>query len=522
MTRWRTAVVLLAVLAAMGAVLANGLVYDAAYLLHSDARLAAPIDWPGLLTERYWSYSLYRPLTLVVLGVQAWAGGGTMPSIFQATSLFLYAATALLLLRMLDRFAVPATAALLVTVLFAVHPVHVEVVASVVGQAELLVAIAFVVAILTWDRAGTDGARPRHLGILVLAVVTAAFAKEQGFLLPLVLLGQSILMPRTLPRATRARWLCLLSGISAVLWALHWQVTGSAAGEVPAAALAALRPGERALVSLGILPEMLRLLVFPLHLRAEYTPPELVLTPSLGWRPLVGGALVALGALALWRWRRTRPLAAFGVWLAGVTWLPVSSLVVPAGLLLGERVLFLPSLGLAIAAGGWLVPGARLAPTSLRLGWVVVALFAGRSALRCGAWHDQARFFEAMVHDAPRAYRAWLVRGTWQVEAGDLAGAEASLRRAHALWPHDPMVPDALGQLLRREGRCDEAIPVMREGLALAPDRTPLRARLGECLLAVGDRAAAASLAREAIARGETEFSGLLDRATSRVTADSD
>mgnify|MGYP001160158513 CR=1 FL=1 len=112
----------------------------------------------------------------------------------------------------------------------------------------------------------------------------------------------------------------------------------------------------------------------------------------------------------------------------------------------------------------------------------VLALALGiRSAARVRDWRSADVFYAAATRDTPNAYRAWFVRAMHEKTTGRSAEAEASLRHALALWPRVPVVYEELGQLLRANGRCEEAIPIFREGLALDTARTQLRAKLTEC-----------------------------------------
>src|SRR4029077_9972503 len=67
------------------------------------------------------------------------------------------------------------------------------------------------------------------------------------------------------------------------------------------------------------------------------------------------GLLLLIGILglgiALWKQRGAPRVAAFGIaWLC-LTLLPTSNFVVPAGIILSERTLFLPSFGALLAIG---------------------------------------------------------------------------------------------------------------------------------------------------------------------------
>src|SRR5207244_10750216 len=88
-------------------------------------------------------------------------------------------------------------------------------------------------------------------------------------------------------------------------------------------------------------------------------------TPSLAPWCALGLLCVAACAALLWlSWRRGRRLEAFGLGWIAIAFFPVSNLAVQVGVLVAERALYLPSVGLACAAGA-LLRGRE----SRRLGW---------------------------------------------------------------------------------------------------------------------------------------------------------
>src|SRR5439155_829363 len=85
------------------------------------------------------------------------------------------------------------------------------------------------------------------------------------------------------------------------------------------------------LAAVAALADVVRLLVFPLTLRVDYSPNErTAVTSPLDFRFAIG-LLCALtwAALLLLAWRRGRKLEAFGLGWIGVAFLPVANLLYP-------------------------------------------------------------------------------------------------------------------------------------------------------------------------------------------------
>jgi hypothetical protein len=150
--------------------------------------------------------------------------------------------------------------------------------------------------------------------------------------------------------------------------------------------------------------DVLRLLIFPLTLRVDYSPQErTVVTTPLDWQFAAGlvCAVAWVGALVVAR-KRGRTLEAFGLGWTAIALLPVANLLYPAGFYLAERTLYLPSAGLVLAVAAWL---ARLPREQLRPVVAALVLLGGiRSAVRVSVWRDDAHVTRSILHDSPRSY----------------------------------------------------------------------------------------------------------------------
>jgi len=499
--------------------LRNEFVYDDALVVLQNPLVHGLAHSRELWQSSYWPAGLlYRPATTQLFALE-WTLGGGSPVLFHAVGILLAALTALLVFRLCRRL-LPEPAAVLAAVLFALHPVHVEVVAGVVGQAELLAALCALLAVerfLAWSAEGeiAPGRRLLLAGLTLLGIL----AKETGYVIPLLLAAAHLTAVRQRRERPGNVYILQAAAVAAGLL-LRIMVLGSFAGESPATMLRGLNVGSRAVAMLAVVPEWVRLLLWPAHLQAEYGPPALPVSSLPGAAHIAGLALlIALLLLLLRSWRR-QPVLAFGLLWMLLALAPVSNVLAPTGILLAERVLFLPSVGLVIALGvgiAALLPAWRTAPPAARLatvgtGLALLALAGWKAVIRQAAWRSQDAFFAQLQQDAPRTYRAQFVASRYYYGEQRFAEAELAARRALALYPLDPQVHEQLGQVLRVQGRCAEALPILSEGVRLSPEGTTVRSRLIECALAVGDTARARAAATEAVRLGQPEFQHTLDR----------
>ncbi len=496
----------------------NRFVYDdVPVIVQNDLvhRLSAA---PALWRSSYWPAGmLYRPLTIQAFNLE-WVLGGERARVFHGVSILLAALTAVLVWRLARRLLPPSGAAV-AAALFAVHPVHVEAVANVVGQSELLAAIFTLLAVeryLAWREAAALG--PGHRLALAGLTLLAICSKETGYVVPLLLGIAELCRFRSPRRAVVPVFLWQAGAIVAVL-AIRFSVLGTLAGEAPAPSIAGLGPLTRAAGMLTIVPEWARLLFWPAHLQGEYGPPAVSLTGAPLGSYLLGAALL-VGALVLlaWGWYREKTLALGLLWMAAAL-LPVSNLIAPTGVLLAERTLFLPSVGAVLVAAIIAVRLAsllRATPVGLRVaaaaGIALIVAAGEQSAERATVWKTQSIFFAHLVDDAPRTYRAHYVASRFYYGEKRYPEALAEARAALALYRRDAHVHEQLGQVLRTMGRCEEAVPVLAEGVRLSPRETTVRSRLIECLLAGGDTAGARSVAADAVRAGLPEFEATLRR----------
>jgi tetratricopeptide (TPR) repeat protein len=265
---------------------------------------------------------------------------------------------------------------------------------------------------------------------------------------------------------------------------------------------------------LGTVPEWVRLFIWPAHLRADYAPQEFDAATRFAAPQLLGLLWLLLAGLSGVAARRRHPAITFGIAWTAVALLPVSNLLVPTGVLLAERTLLLPSIGVVIAVAGLAVPvWSHLRLTSRPLAWgalagvtAVLAAGAARSADRQAAWRDTPAVLTQLVQDAPLDYRAWLMYGGHLRQAGRVPEAKQAMLRAASLYRRDGRVYEDLGQLIRFESGCARAIPIFRHGLALDPGLPNARGRLYVCLLEQGDTTEAMTIAAEGARRGQWFF----------------
>jgi hypothetical protein len=476
-------------------------------LVHSLSNAGA------IFTSPYWPPpappDLYRPLASLLFALQ-WTLGDGSPTVFRALSIALYAAGSVSVL-MLARRMLPDTVALGAALLFAAHPVHTEAVALGVNQGELIVGLLSALAVSRYiDGRRGDAVSRADWAVIILSYAAGALVKENALVLPALLVAAELLLVPAVPMRTRVRSLapgyaCLVGVAMVVLAARSSALAGRVAGSFTAEALVGLGAGRRALTMLQVVPEWLRLLVWPAHLRIDYSPGEFVAATALGFRELLGIALIVVFlAVLIVSWRRA-PVIAFGLAWCAISLVPVSNVLVPTGVLIAERTLWMSSIGTVIAAGGavdlLLRHNSRIAVTRTiaAAAALLVIIGAVRSALRLRIWRNPQTLAFASVSDAPRSWRVQRAYGEALFDAGRPADAMNAYAQAITWAPEPWFLRNSLSRRLRVLGDDSAAAVQLEESLRQRPGQREATAELTAVWLALGRYADARRIADSVI-----------------------
>src|SRR5262245_17116211 len=172
--------------------LGNGFAYDDEGILPQNPTVTSG-DWVGALGRSWWPAAaagagLYRPVTSASFALE-WKLTGGSPTAFHAGDVLAHALVSLLVFALLLQLASPLAAAA-GGLLFAIHPLHTEAVANVVGRAELYAAAFYLLACLLYlkGRHWTGASHAlRLLGLGALYFLSLG-SKEIGVTLPGALL----------------------------------------------------------------------------------------------------------------------------------------------------------------------------------------------------------------------------------------------------------------------------------------------------------------------------------------------
>lgn len=478
------AVLVLALVPLLGAVRVPWF-WDDELLLEKRLSAANTPDLASVWSQPYWGpvgpADVYRPLGLSWIHAQR-QRFGTAVAGYHVVSLALHAACSLLVLAIASQLAGPAVG-WLAALVFAAHPVHVEAVAMVYGQLELLCALGVLLAVWLALRAhaGQGSAATRAWAGVIGVGALASFAKETALMLPalLALVRFCWFTPpadrqgRGLIRFARRlgpEALCALAMLPYLI--ARYRVLGALTIDPALTVSGGYTPGQRLHAVIVALAHGLRLTTVPTGQTLYYGH----LRDSIFGLPLleVLWLVMAVAGVSLLRPIVGRRVLAFGLGWFLIALFPVAN-VIPSGVLVAERTLYLPSVGIAFVLGALAarLPSADLVPARWAPAVVSAALLlaAGTTAAvtaRLGSAESQWRYTISRYPRSPLGHhllaesmlKRWLKTATVPT-AAELAEAEQEFARSLELNPenHDSLLGQGYVAYFRGDrSRLDELI----------------------------------------------------------------
>ncbi|MDQ2668190.1 MAG: hypothetical protein M3Z05_19640 [Gemmatimonadota bacterium] len=470
--------------------------YDDRSVILTNEKLHSFAHIPKLFGETYWPAYYggdgYRPLVTTLFSLQ-WLAADGAPWVFHALNILLALLVAVALY-WCARAVLPPLGAWVAAALFAVHPVHVEVTGNIVGQSELIVALCLLVAVGIYIRARRAGSLSVRSSSGILALFAAGLlAKEHAMVLPAILLAAEVtVLPGDAWRVRVQRIRTLMLALTAIALAylfVRGRIQSDLAGFLPYPVFRFLHmtAANRIGTMMNEIPRVAQLILFPIHLSADYSPPDVLIAegPALSQLP---GVFICLSAVLLAFVLRARArVASFGLLWVILSFLPVSNLIVPAGFITAERTLFFPSAGAVLMAGAlaeYVASHASVVRQRVAAGALALLLLAGlaRSIVRQRVWKNNDTFFLALMSDASNGYRAHFVHARYLGLHGHLRDMDMEYRRAIRMFPYDAGMTLSVADAYTRAGLCAPAVALFEWTFSVLPESGDGRYEYVYCL----------------------------------------
>jgi len=380
---------------------------------------------------------------------------GFAPAGYHTVNLLLHSGVTLLLWRLLRRLAVPG--AWVAAAVFAVHPLHVESVAWVIGRKDLLAALLYLSAVLGYIRFVEDGRWGRYLLALPLFVLSL-LSKSVVVTLPASLLIWHWWKQGRVTRTDVARvapFVLVGLGVTVTDWMFYKSLENVSFDYSWI---------ERVQIAAHALWFYVGKLVWPTELAIIY--PHWYVSAG---DPLAWGYILATGgvAAALWASRRRigrGPLA--GALFFAVTLSPTLGFVDYGYMrfsFVAERYQYLAGIGVIVTVVGTAAYGARRLSGARRTGVqaVVVAVLVVLGALswqHSEIYQNKFTYYRHIIALNPEARFAHFGLGNWYSDQGRHEEALAAYHNGYQSARKHPSDKDWVGFTLSSIGRASEAL----------------------------------------------------------------
>lgn len=477
----------------------NGFVFDDVHAIVRNPIVREGRFLLQAFTTDYWrgnsSDLLYRPLTIFSFGLNHLLHG-LRPMGFHLVNVLLHVFVSLAVVRLISLLFQDRALSLLAGVLFALHPIHTEAVASIVGRAELLMSLFCLLSIRFYLEASqsTDAQERRSFIVCLVCFFLSCLSKENGIATPALIFLAEIcvcLRLRDWSRFKRPQLsrLVLRYATLAAVALLYLLVRYLALGNLTLAHEA----GAHGMMFRGLLiglpwhlqfanaldyfARYLGLLFFPWQLSSDYSYNQLpIYNDVCRWPMGVGALALLLLLLTLATSTRRRTVVFFGIAFFLLSFLPVSNFIIPIVTILAERVLYLPSLGFLVALAWvflsllrWQSRTNTIRHATVSVLALLLVFYFARTILRNNDWRDEMRLFTSAIRACPNCANAHACLGDVFVDAGRWDDALRSYDRALEIIPqHGPFLANKAGILLKL-GRREEAMQAYREAVGYDP-----------------------------------------------------
>jgi tetratricopeptide (TPR) repeat protein len=460
------------------------LVWDDHYLIAENPFIRSPIFVAEVFRRHLFSESFsthYRPVQNLSYMPDYWLWGESTVG-YHCTNVLIHVLAAwllyLLLLRLLPVLwkggTAASTAALLIALVWLVHPVHNAAVAYISGRADSLAALFSLAAWLLWTspRGGCSLRIRAAAGLFAaLLFLLALCSKEIALVWALLFVLHALFFERSPGWRRRVPAIAGLA-CTVVVYALLRSLPEHRSA-VPGAAPEPF--GDRAVLMFRALGDYCRLMFAPVRLMMERSlgPADMYANRSAWWHGLASEYLSILGlaalAMAAWLCMRRgegRSLRCFGVLWFLMAFLPISNLI-PLNAEVAEHWIYTASIGFLLATAGTVVLlPRRVMRWSAALAFIATAALALRTSFRAADWVDGESFASRTIADGGATPRLLTYYANELGRKGKLAEQEQVYRKMLVIYPDFMTARINLGICLQKQGRTDEARPLLDIGHA--------------------------------------------------------
>jgi tetratricopeptide (TPR) repeat protein len=479
--------------------LSNGFVYDDQNQVVENTWIRNPGSIPEIFSSEVWGFTprersnYYRPIMHLIFMAE-YGIFGLSPAGFHLGNIVLNAGVVIMVFFVaLAFFPGRVLLSLLMSLIFALHPIHTEAVAWVSGVTELSYALFVLLALYFYIKA--DGRKGWQYILSVASFVLALLSKEQAISLLVFIVSYDALFRKEHFRGALKRYLPYVA-ITGIYFLIRTIAVG---GFVHTDKHAELSAFQYVINVFPLFAKYLVMLVLPVGLNVFH-----VFRPATSlFEPVTLGSIFLTGALLagmIFSFKKDRKIF-FSIILIVIPLIP--ALYIPAlGLnVFTERYLYLPSVGFAFLIGAVIehMKGINAQRVSAAVLLLVSVIYAAGTISRNAVWHNDFTLWNDAVRKSPDGAMSHYNLGLEYKKRGHTDKAISHFETALRLVPNFERARMELGLALAAKGFPDKAVEQFRSIIKQNPKNAEAYNNLGTVYGGIGMTEKAIEYFHEAI-----------------------
>jgi tetratricopeptide (TPR) repeat protein len=430
----------------------------------------------------------YHPFTTMIYFFEYnWFGLNPLP--YHLLNVLLHVLNVFLVFKFVERLSGKQMTALIVAVLFAVHPLHVESVAWISELKDVLYSCFFLLSMLAYLRYMKSGFQMRDYWASLLLFLASLFSKSAAVTLPLLLIAIDIYKGRKLNTKSILEKLpfILLSLLFGVLTMLSQKAQGSINVQ-----MFTFNPITRFFFLTSAISFYFIKLILPFGLSSmNYYP--ILHNGILPWQYY---ASILVIFFVIWFTFRKSPIRkeiTFGVSFFIISISVMLQIISVGSALTAERYTYISYIGLFYILGQWItsLASGQRKNTVIGILCFLILVFSVQTFARISVWQNGNTIDEDIIEHNPNVYIGYWMRGNLKRTQSDFQGALQDYSKAIKL---DPFSDDSYynrGNIYDRLGDPKSAIPDYNQAIKLNPKLADSYNNRGWAYFETGDSIAA-------------------------------
>lgn len=429
---------------------------------------------------------LYRPLTMASYAINHYVNSA--PVGFHVVNIIIHAVNSFLVFWLVNFLFKKKFLSYAVFLLFLAHPIHTEAVTSIVGRAELLSFLFGVAGICFFIK--------NNKTLSAASFLLALLSKESALMvLPIILYISVVFSDIKIGDSFKKLWFFSLPlGFYALLRykALGGYFLGDVVATTAENPLGFVSFSERISTAFKVLYMYFEKLIWPVHLSADYSfnAIKVIRSPFVSLESIAGILIFALLVTIIILYKKVSKELSFSAVLFLFPYMIISNLVKPIGTIMGERLMYFPSLGFTIVVALVLVKiydykkwGVKAAYGLLA---VILAFYGARTFIRNKDWHNSRTLFYATVKESPDSLITRTALAGVHIRANEWDLAKEQLKIAESIYEDNSHLQNLLGVVADHDGDYALAEEKYKRSLELNSDAINSNINLAELYLKQG------------------------------------